>query len=108
MAGIGARKPIKLINETPSISGRNWAASSETILRTWADVRSTSGFRTSTNGQAELGRLFEFKFRYQGDIEINANTRLVYDGQRYAIHTCEKDKQKQFYWIVRCQAKSFN
>lgn len=106
---IGNRKQIKLINETPTLTGGNWVTSSTTILRAWAEIRSSSGFRSVYNGQAAIGRFFEFRFRHRGDtIDVTADTRLVYDGEKYAIHSVEKEKGGRFYWIVRCQAKDFS
>lgn len=107
MAGIGQSRPIKLVDETPVLSGGNWVAGNETILRAWANVKRKSGFREAS-GQAVLGQFFEFTFRYRGDISINANTRLIYDGRKLTVHSLEKKDEQQFFWILTAEAKTFN
>lgn len=107
MAGIGSRHQIKIIDQTPVITDSNWQTEATTILRTWADVKLRSDSRVVMSGQAQLSKFFEFRFRFRGTIELNANTRIVYQGDRHTIHSIERESQKDFYWIVRCQAKSF-
>jgi SPP1 family predicted phage head-tail adaptor len=108
MAGVGTRHLISLVDETPVKTDGEWVPSTTTILRTWADVRERSGSRAVQNDQTLLDKFFEFKFRWNGDIQINANVKLVYDGRRYTIHSLEKQHQKKFYWILQAQVKSFS
>lgn len=108
MADIGKRVPIKLVNQTPVLTGSNWVNNDTTLLNTWADLKTRNGFRGVENGQVQLGQFFEFRFRYREEIDINANTRLIYDGKRYTVHSIQKENGKKFYWIVTCQSKTFN
>lgn len=107
MAGIGSRVQIKVIDQTTVIQDKNWKTEATTILRTWAEVRLRSSSRLLQSGQAQLGKFFEFRFRYRGSIELNANTRIVYNGERHTLQSAKRENQKDFYWIVRCDAKSF-
>lgn len=107
--GIGNRKPIKFIDESPAVTSGNWVADATTILRSWAEVRERSSTRISDNGKAQFGKFFEFRFRYRGDtINVNANTRVVYDGRKYAVQSISKENGNRFYWIAVCEAKTFD
>lgn len=108
MAGIGARKQIKIVSETPVLTNGNWVANDTTLLNAWADFKIKNGFRGVENGQAQLGQFFEFRFRYREEIAIDANTRLIYDGKKYTVHSIQKENGKKFYWIVTCQSKTFD
>lgn len=107
MASIGTRKSITLIDETPTLEDGKSKPNSEEILKTWADVRMNNGFRDVSFGQTQIGRFFEFRFRYRGDITVNANCSIIYDGVKRKVHSLEKEKEKKFYWIVRAESKSF-
>lgn len=106
MAGIGKRVPIKIVEQSPVMTGGNWVNNETTILRAWADMKLTSSFRVN-NDQAQFGEMIEFRFRYRSEISIDTNTRLIYDGKRYTLHSITKEKGKRFYWIAKCQAKTF-
>jgi hypothetical protein len=105
MAGIGQRVAIKLIDQTPVISNKNWTDQQTTILRTWADLKVRNANRVTEGGQAMMTQLFEFRFPYRDDITIKANTRLVYFKKRYAIHSVVSDN---FYTTVTCESKTID
>lgn len=104
---IGTRKPITLIDESPSLVNGEWEPNSETILESWADVEQKTGFRDTNLNQTQIGRFYEFRFRFRGDITINAHCRIIYDGKKRTIHSVEKENEKPFYWILRVESKSF-
>lgn len=108
MAGIGSMKPVKLVDETPTKSGANWLAGNVTILNTWAEVKVKNATRVVQGNQVVLDKFFEFRFRYRGDIELNANVRLIYNGKKYAVQSLTREDEKNFYWKLLAEAKTFN
>lgn len=99
---------IKLVDESPVLTNGNWVANETTVLRAWAELTTRNGFRSVENGQAQLGQFFEFRFRYRDDISASVNTRLIYDGKKYTLHSLSKEGGKRYYWVATCQAKTFN
>lgn len=106
--GIGTMKTFKIVDVTPVLENRNMEPTETVIVSGWAEVRKVNGSRTFESGQSGFNKFFEFKFRYKGNISLNANTKLVYRNQKYQIGDIERDKEKLFWWIVRCEIKSFN
>lgn len=108
MAGIGSRKAFKLVNITQTRDAkRNPSNTIETELRGWGEVSNIRSNR-SYDGQSQVDKFFELKFRFRDDINVNVDTRVILDGNRYAVQGIRKDKMKQFYWILTVQAKAFN
>lgn len=107
MAGVGTRRPIKLVDHTPQLVNGEWEPQEVTLYRGWADVKKKSGSRDQQNNQTVFGKFFELRFRFQGDITLNANVKLVYGGNTLTVHSIEREKEKSFYWILRAEAKAF-
>lgn len=105
---IGTSKPIKLVDETPTQVDGEPGPTAVVLLSTWADVRLVNSNRSVNNNQTNLNKLFEFRFRFRGTITPNVNVKLEYRGVRYTIQSLEREKEKNFYWILRAEAKSFD
>src|SRR5688572_5721013 len=105
---IGTRKLIKLVDETPTVADGEQVPSEVEILNTWADVRLVNSNRSVNNNQTNINKLFEFRFRFRGTITLNVNVKVEYRSVRYTIQSLEREKEKNFYWIIRVEAKSFD
>lgn len=105
MVGIGKQAAIKLVDQSPVLVNKNWEPNEITILRTWATVTPKKVSSKDQDGQVQLTQFFEFKFRYRRNIAINANTRIIFYGNRYAIQSIDHD---EFEMIITSQATSFS
>lgn len=107
MAGIGSRKQIKLVDETPVLTDGEWEPGITVLLNTWAEVKLKSASKVNQYNQLQFDKFFEFRFRWVDNIEVNVNTKVVYHGNRYAVLSIEREKEKNFYWILKAEAKAF-
>lgn len=102
---VGQRKQIKIIDVTPVKDANGNLKPEQTVLFAgWAEVTNPSGGRNYFNAQDSLEHTKFFKIRNYQAIEADVNTRLLYSGKRYTVNSIEKDKEKNFYWIVRATA----
>jgi hypothetical protein len=103
---VGLRKPIKIIDVSPVKDGNGFMKANEALLFSgWAEVTNPSSSRIFTMGQDVLTGVKFFRIRNHHGISTNVNTRILYDGKRYAVDSIEKEKEKNFYWIIRGTAK---
>lgn len=108
MAGIGSRKLIKVVDETPTKSGSDWEPGNTTIYRGYADVRSVGVNQSVQYSQTQIQKFFEFRFRWQSEITLNAHCKVIYNGQKYKVASLEREREKSFYWIIRTEGRNFN
>lgn len=101
---IGERKQIQLERWTTAKDGNGNNVESVTIkVNTWAEVSRSGGDRSSVNGQEGLTNFFIFRIRFN-QFDPTGNWRVIYDRRKFTPHSIEKEKQKRFYWIFKCEA----
>lgn len=109
---IGKRKPFKLIDETPGLINGEHEPGSVTIYRGWGEFGKGFGSNYSSrsvmNNQVQIDKFFEVRFRFRDDITVDANTRLVYNGNKYTVTGIRRDDEKRFYRVITVQAKDFS
>lgn len=105
--GIGSRKQIKLVDETPTYGSDNEPADN-CLLNTWANVELKNSSKVNQFNQVVFDKFFEFRFRWVDNVQINANCKVVYNGNRLAVIGLERDQEKNFYYILRAEAKAFS
>lgn len=105
---IGRRKPFKLIDETPTLVDGEHEPGSVTIYRGWGEFSNPGSGRSTQFNQTQIDKFFEIKFRFRPDVSVNANTRVIYNGNKYTVKGIRRDREKRFYWILSVQAKDFN
>lgn len=100
MAGIGTYKPIKLIKYTTSLdaNGDN-VETLALIYKMWAEVKSLGGSRSLLKEQTALSDSKTFKIMFK-DYPINADFKIQYFGQIYAISSIERIDEKRFNWLI--------
>lgn len=109
MAGIGKRVQIMIISVAPVKDGNGDMKANEQILFSgWANVWNPSGSRNYAVGQDSLDHTKFFKIRHHHGIVANADTRLIYATKRYTVNSIEKDKEKNFYWVIRATTRTEN
>lgn len=96
------------MDETPTIVDGESIPSAVVLLNAWADVRLVNSNRSVNNNLTSLNKLFEFRFRFRGTITLNVNVKVEYRGVRHTIQSLEREKEKNFYWLLRAEAKSFD
>lgn len=69
----------------------------------WAEVTRSAGDRSSLNGKAGLSNFFIFKIHYHG-FDPTSNWRIIYDRRKFAPTSIEKEKQGEFFWIIKAEA----
>jgi head-tail adaptor len=74
------------------------------VLNTWAEVSRSGGDRSSLNGKEGLTNFFVFRVRY-GRVIPTGNWRLVYDRRMFTVHSIEKEKQGNYWWIIKAEAR---
>ena len=109
---IGNRKPFKLVDETPTLVDGEHEENSVTVYRGWGEFGKSTGsnysMRSVLNNQTQIDKFFEVRFRFRDDISVNANTKLIYNGNKYTVTGIRRDNEKRFYWILNVQARDFN
>lgn len=106
---IGLRKQIKIIDVSPVQDGNGNMKPNETVLFAgWAEVTNPSSSRSFFLGQDSMDHTKFFKIRNHQFLTANINTRLIYDGKKYAVSSIEKEDEKNFYWIVKATAQTDN
>ena len=105
---IGTRKPFKLLDETPVRTNGNPVANSVVIYSGWGEFSNPRSDRSVLNNLTQINKFFEIKFRFKDDVNVNANTRVVYNGNKYTVQGIRRDKEKRFYRIITVQAKDFS
>lgn len=110
MAGIGTRKPIKIISVAPTKEAETGLMKpNETVLFSgWAEVSNPSGGRNYFIGRDSLNHTKFFKIRHNQGITADVHTRLIYAGMQYTVNSIERDREKNFYWNIRATAKTDN
>lgn len=103
---VGLRKPIKIIDVSPQKDGDGFMKKNEVVLFSgWAEVTAPSSFRSFLLGQDQMTQRKDFRIRNNIGLTTTVNTRIIYDGKRYAVDGIEKENEKSFYWIIRGSAK---
>jgi hypothetical protein len=105
---IGTRRPFKLLDETPIRTNGNPVANSELIYKGWGEFSNPRSDRTVLNNMAQVDKFFEIKFRFKSDVQVNVNTRVIYNGNKYTVQGIRRDGEKRFYRIITVQAKAFS
>lgn len=109
MAGIGLRKPIKIISVAPVKNANGEMKPNELVLFSgWAEVSNPSGNRNYFIGQDSFDHTKFFKIRNNQGLTSDVHTRLIYSGKRYTVNSIEKDNERNFYWNIRATAKTDN
>ena len=107
MAGIGVRKHIIIVDVAPVKDANGFMKSSDEVLFSgWAEVTQPRGSRLYSLGQDAIEHTKFFKIRNHQAINSTVHTRLIYSGKRYTVNSIEKEKEKNFYWIIRATAQS--
>ena len=100
MAGIGTYKPIKLIKYITSLDGNGDAIETlAKIYKMWSEVKSLGGSRSLQKEQTALSDSKTFKIMFK-DYPINADFKIQYFGQIYAISSIERIDEKRFNWLI--------
>ena len=105
---IGTRKPFKLLDETPIRTNGNPIANSRVIYNGFGEFSNPRSSRSVLNNLTQFDKFFEIKFRFKDDVEVNVNTRVVYNGNKYTVQGIRRDEEKRFYRIITVQAKAFS
>jgi hypothetical protein len=108
MAGVGIRVKFKLVDKTPTVVNGEHVPRQVTILRGYGDIKRKGGVRFDQYDQTTLQKIYELRFPYRSDISLNANVKLVYDGNTFSVLGIEKEKNKSFYWILTFEGKAFS
>lgn len=100
MAGIGTYKPIKLIKYITSLNANGDAVETlAKIYKMWSEVKSLGGSRSLQKEQTALSDSKTFKIMFK-DYPINADFKIQYFGQIYAISSIERIDEKRFNWLI--------
>jgi len=66
----------------------------------FAEILSSSGNRSDTNGQMKLNKTKTFKIRFRPDWKLSGEWKLRYLQKRYSITSIERINEKRFNWLV--------
>lgn len=106
MAGIGSRKPIKIVDVTPAKNGSGHMKATSTVLFSgWAEVSDPSSGRNFFNGKDSLDYTKRFRIRATDEFNVTVNTRIIYAGKKYTVSGVERENEKLFYYIIRAAAE---
>jgi SPP1 family predicted phage head-tail adaptor len=106
MAGVGQRKQIQLIKvDNQKRANGSWGEPVKTRYNYWAEVLRNGGSR-SFQSSTRMGSDYRFRVRYNGTFDLSAKWVVVYDSKELTVQNIERDKEKQFYYIIdaRCQS----
>ena len=103
---VGQRKRIQLLKLVHSKSASGANENSQTGYTYWAEVVRGSGGRNYQNGQTQLSSSYTFRIRYNSEIDPNSKYYIVYDNKQLTVTSVERENEKDFYWIIKAQAKN--
>ena len=72
----------------------------EVAYNLWAEVVSSSGNRSDSNGQTKLQKSKTFKVRFRPDWKLTSGWKIKYLQKRYSITSIERIDEKRFNWII--------
>lgn len=103
---VGAMKRIQLLKAVYSkkVNGSN--ETEYTRYTYYAEVVRGSGSRSYQNSQTQLGSSYTFRIRYNSSIDPSSKYSLVYDGKQFTVTSVERENEKDFYWIIKAEAKN--
>lgn len=103
---VGKMKRIQLLK---AVYSKKVGGSNETDFDRYtyyAEVVRGSGGRNYQNSQTQLGSSYTFRVRYNSLIDPNSKYSLVYDGKQFTVTSVERENEKDFYWIIKAEAKN--
>lgn len=103
---VGTRKRIQLLKLVHSKNTNGTNVNTPTRHTYWAEVVRGSGGRNYQNSQTQLGSSYTFRIRYNSSIEPSSKYSLVYDKKQFTVTSVEKENEKDFYWIIKAEAKN--
>lgn len=106
MAGIGNYKPIKLVKYTSTINQSGDSVETAQTRTFWAEVTDSGGGRTQVDGRTTLSTTKQFKVYFRQEYNLNADWKIFYFGQKYAISNMVRIDEKRFNWLITANVQS--
>lgn len=105
--GIGQQVKIQLIKKEniQGTDGRNNEVASQTY-NLWAEVSSTSSFRSAEHSQTQIGSTKRFKLRYRFDRHPNCDWKVKYLGKDWTVTEISRADEKRFFWFITATTHS--
>lgn len=103
---IGTMKQVVLEQWTQPKDGSGNIVDTKThSYKIWADVSRSSGSRVFDT-QTKMDSQYKFRAYSRTAFDITALWKIVYDGKRLTVQSIDKEKENNFYWIIRADANS--
>lgn len=106
MAGVGNYKPILLYRYTTSIDAAGDVSQSSIVYKMWAEISDFGGSRSQADGRTTLSTTKEFKIYFRKNLQPNADFKIQYYGQIYAITEIVRIDEKRFNFLIRANVQS--
>lgn len=97
-------KPVILEQWTQPVDGNgNMIDTISHRYKIWADVSRVNGSRVyDTQTKMEDG--YKFRVWSRTALDLDALWKIVYDGKRLTVQSIEKEKEGEFWWIIKADS----
>lgn len=106
MAGIGEYKPIKLEKYTTFVNGNGDASQTVETYTFWAEVTDNGGGRSQVEGRSTLSTAKTFKIWFRVNAFLNADWKIKYFGQTYAVTNVQRISEKRFNCLISANVQA--
>jgi len=106
MAGVGEYKQILLYKYTTNIDAAGNVSQSSMAYKVWAEITNVGGGRSQVDGRTTLSNGKEFKIYFRQQLQPNADYKIQYYGEMYAITGLQRINEKRFNWLITANAQS--
>lgn len=106
MAGIGATKPVKLIEYVQSqVGDGRLSETPSNEYEMWANVKRKSAGFDYKSGLTNLEETILFTVNYRFTYQPSSTYKIMYLGNIHQVKSVTREDENQFKWIITASAK---